>query len=66
VEKWDGGTYAADGATSAAESERAMRAGLRRGRASFILKGNRLRGMYSLVRLKRPKQWLLIKTHAKK
>ena len=66
VVKWDGGTYAAEGASSAAESERAMRAGLRRGRASFILKAGKLRGAYSLVRLKRPKQWLLIKTHAKK
>ncbi|SDI94679.1 hypothetical protein SAMN05216338_103438 [Bradyrhizobium sp. Rc2d] len=33
---------------------------------SFILKGSKLRGAYSLVRLKSPKQWLLIKTHAKK
>ncbi|RXG94979.1 DNA polymerase ligase N-terminal domain-containing protein [Bradyrhizobium zhanjiangense] len=66
VEKWDGGTYEAEGATSAAESERAMRAGLRRGRMSFVLKGSKLRGANSLVRLKSPKQWLLIKTHAKK
>lgn len=66
VEKWDGGTYEVEGATSAAESERAMRAGLRLGRMSFVLKGSKLRGVYSLVRLKSPKQWLLIKTHAKK
>src|SRR6266511_1969892 len=44
VEKWDGGTYAAEGASNAAESERAVRAGLRRGRTSFVLKGNKLRG----------------------
>jgi bifunctional non-homologous end joining protein LigD len=66
VEKWDGGTYAAEGAASAAESERTMRAGLRRGRMSFVLKGGKLRGPYSLVRLKQPKQWLLMKKHAKK
>jgi len=33
---------------------------------SFVLKGSKLRGAYSLVRLKSPKQSLLIKTHAKK
>ncbi|WP_176945884.1 DNA polymerase ligase N-terminal domain-containing protein [Bradyrhizobium sp. Rc2d] len=66
VQKWDGGTYEAEGAASAAESKQTMRAGLRRGRMSFILKGSKLRGAYSLVRLKSPKQWLLIKTHAKK
>jgi bifunctional non-homologous end joining protein LigD len=66
VEKWDGGTYAAEDAHNAAESERAMRVGLRRGRMSFVLKGNKLRGTYSLVRLKSPRQWLLIKKHAKK
>src|SRR5919197_2997964 len=61
VEKWDAGTYAAEGADSAAESERAIRAGLRRGRMSFILAGRKLKGAYSLVRLKNSKQWLLIK-----
>ncbi|WP_035727561.1 DNA polymerase ligase N-terminal domain-containing protein, partial [Bradyrhizobium murdochi] len=66
VEKWDAGTYAAEGAHNLAESERSMRAGLRRGRMSFVLNGSKLRGTYSLVRLKSPKQWLLIKKHAKK
>jgi len=42
-----------------------MRAGLRRRRMSFVLKGRKLKGTYSLVRLKGPKQWLPIKTHAK-
>jgi len=32
---------------------------------SFVLKGRKLKGTYSLVRLKGPKQWLPIKTHAK-
>jgi bifunctional non-homologous end joining protein LigD len=66
VEKWDGGTYTAEGARSVAESERSIRAGLRRGRMSFVLAGRKLKGAYSLVRLKKPKQWLLIKRHAKK
>jgi bifunctional non-homologous end joining protein LigD len=65
VERWDSGTYTAEGAGSLAESERAMRAGLRRGSISFVLAGRKLKGAYSLVRLKRPKQWLLIKKHAK-
>jgi bifunctional non-homologous end joining protein LigD len=65
VEKWDDGTYAAEGAHNVTESERAIRAGLRRGRMSFVLAGRKLRGAYSLVRLKKLKQWLLIKRHAK-
>lgn len=32
----------------------------------FHSQGRQASGAYSLVRLKRPKQWLLIKTHAKK
>ncbi|WGR96206.1 hypothetical protein MTX26_24905 [Bradyrhizobium sp. ISRA443] len=41
VEKWDGGSYTTEGAQSAAESERAMRAGLRRGaRPSFLREAN--------------------------
>jgi bifunctional non-homologous end joining protein LigD len=65
VEKWDSGTYTAEGAGSVTESERAMRAGLKRGSISFMLAGKKLKGPYSLVRLKNPKQWLLIKRHAK-
>jgi bifunctional non-homologous end joining protein LigD len=65
VEKWDSGTYTVEGADSVPASERAMRAGLRRGSISFLLAGKKLKGVYSLVRLKNPKQWLLIKRHAK-
>jgi bifunctional non-homologous end joining protein LigD len=65
VEQWDSGTYSVEGASSAAESERAMRAGLRRGSISFVLTGRKLKGAYSLVRWKNPKPWLLIKKHAK-
>src|SRR5919198_1092276 len=42
VEKWDSGTYAAEGARKASESERALRAGLRRGRGEFVLAGGKL------------------------
>src|SRR5919204_5872146 len=50
VEKWDEGTYTAEGAHNVEESERAMRAGLRRGSMSLVLAGKKLRGAYSLVR----------------
>jgi bifunctional non-homologous end joining protein LigD len=65
VEKWDEGPYTAEGAHNVEESERAMRAGLRRRSMSLVLAGRKLKGAYSLVRLKNPKQWLLIKKHAK-
>lgn len=65
VEQWDSGTYAVEGACNVAASEEAMHAGLRRGSISFVLAGRKLNGAYSLVRLKDPKQWLLIKKHAK-
>jgi bifunctional non-homologous end joining protein LigD len=65
VEQWDSGTYAVEGAGSVAESAPAMRSGLRRGSISFVLAGRKLKGAYSLVRWKQPKQWLLIKKHAK-
>ncbi len=65
VEKWDEGSYTVEGAHNVEETERAMRAGLRRGSMSLVLAGRKLKGAYSLVRLKNPKQWLLIEKHAK-
>jgi bifunctional non-homologous end joining protein LigD len=51
---WDRGSYrGADGDDPAK--------GLRKGALSIVLQGTKLRGGYSLVRLKRPRQWLLIK-----
>jgi bifunctional non-homologous end joining protein LigD len=54
---WDRGTYrCADGG-----GEDAVLKGLRRGALSIVLRGSKLNGGFSLVRLKRPRQWLLIK-----
>ena len=54
---WDRGTY-----RSAEEGgDDAIRRGLRKGALTIVLRGRKLKGGFSLVRLKRPKQWLLIK-----
>jgi len=54
---WDRGNYrGADG-----DGEEAIVKGLRRGALGIILHGKKLKGGFSLVRLKRPRQWLLIK-----
>ena len=52
---WDRGTY------KKTPGEKEVAVALRAGAFSFILHGKKLRGEFSLVRLKRPKQWLLIK-----
>src|SRR5919198_825797 len=53
--RWDGGTYKTLGAGDALEQ-------LRRGKLEFELEGERLRGAFTLVRLKgREGEWLLIK-----
>lgn len=65
---WDAGTYHALEATDRAESERRLREGLAKGRLRFVVEGKRLRGGFSLVRLKdregngEYKNWLLIKS----
>ena len=54
---WDRGSYgSADGG-----GEEALLKGLRRGALGIVLRGKKLKGGFSLVRLKRPRQWLLIK-----
>ena len=54
---WDRGTYRnADG-----DGEASLLKGLRKGALSIVLRGRKLKGGFSLVRLKRPRQWLLIK-----
>lgn len=62
VKIWDHGTYDVDGQT-AEESEKSILQGLKKGSFHFSLKGKKLKGTFSLVRLKnRPQnQWLLIK-----
>lgn len=51
---WDRGTY------RLVNDENPVQA-LRKGTLRLILRGRKLRGEFSLVRLKRPRQWLLIK-----
>jgi len=54
---WDRGTYrSAEG-----DGEAALRRGLRKGALSLVLRGKKLKGGFSLVRLKRSRNWLLIK-----
>lgn len=56
---WDRGTYRnADGD---GDGEPSLLKGLRKGALSIVLRGRKLKGGFSLVRLKRPQQWLLIK-----
>jgi bifunctional non-homologous end joining protein LigD len=60
---WDRGTYTPDEARADEEAEAAVRRGLRAGKLSFSLLGQRLGGSYALVRTERgakPK-WLLMK-----
>jgi len=54
---WDRGTYrsADDG------GEETILKRLRKGAIALVLKGKKLKGGFSLVRLRRPRQWLLIK-----
>src|SRR5271166_1740200 len=59
---WDEGTYHAIGATSRAESERALADGLEKGSLKFVLEGQKLKGEFALVKpRKEENQWLLIK-----
>lgn len=69
VEIWDHGTYSPDedGELNWGDKEtgnKRMRAGLKKGKLSFTLRGERLNGSWTLVRMKsndaKP-QWLLIK-----
>ncbi|GAA6769806.1 DNA polymerase ligase N-terminal domain-containing protein [Flavobacterium sp. CGRL2] len=58
---WDNGTYTSDEKT--ASDEKQLLADLKKGRLSFILKGKKLKGEFSLVKLhgKQENAWLLIK-----
>jgi len=62
VEIWDKGTYSLDPETGGERKARSMSESLLKGHVDFILRGNRLKGHYTLVRLKgQDKNWLLIK-----
>lgn len=64
VEIWDRGTYTpADPGSSKRENERTLLNQLKKGKLTFILHGDKLKGEFSLVKMKQAEknQWLLIK-----
>ena len=60
---WDNGTYSAAVNPTGGNSEKALLMGLKKGHISFELHGHKLKGEFSLVKLKgkQPNSWLLIK-----
>jgi len=62
---WDCGVYSPDEGGhwfhDRAEAERQVRAGLGKGKLSILLRGEKVKGSYALVRTKEQKNWLLIK-----
>jgi bifunctional non-homologous end joining protein LigD len=60
---WDYGTYHALDTDDMQQSSRILREGLEKGHITFILNGEKLKGEFALIRLKKasPKDWLLIK-----
>jgi len=61
---WDNGTFTLDDLPdgSRAEVDKAFKAGLKKGKLAFTLKGKKLKGSWALVKFgKSPKNWLLIK-----
>src|SRR5258708_39148815 len=60
---WDQGTYCARQTAERADGERSLRDGLWRGHLSFVLNGEKLKGEFSLIQLKKGKgnNWLLVK-----
>ena len=63
---WDCGVYSPDegGATwfhDRTQAEREVREGLEKGKLSILLRGEKLKGSFALVRTKEKNQWLLIK-----
>ena len=63
---WDCGVYSPDEGNvtffdDRKRAEREVRDGLANGKLSFQLRGEKLKGSFALVRMKDPKQWLVIK-----
>src|SRR5437016_2938089 len=60
---WDEGTYCARETADREESERLLREGLRIGHLRFVLDGQKLKGEFSLIRLRKGGEnaWLLVK-----
>jgi bifunctional non-homologous end joining protein LigD len=63
VQIWDEGTYHSLNAEEKDGSEEEVKAGLKKGHITIIMKGNRLNGEFALIKLKKSKgnNWLLIK-----
>ena len=64
---WDNGSYTAVDVKKGENAEKKLKAGLHKGHISFILKGKKLKGEFSLVKIKDSKEdaWLLIKKNDK-
>jgi len=60
---WDEGTYSIPSISSKKESEKYVQDGLKKGHFDFMLNGNKLCGLFSLIRMERSgkDEWLLIK-----
>jgi bifunctional non-homologous end joining protein LigD len=59
---WDRGFYRHPLAKEKKESEKLIRAGLKKGDVKFVLEGEKLQGEFALVRMRRDeKSWLLLK-----
>lgn len=62
---WDEGNYIALGAKTAKESDKMIRAGIKKGELKFILNGKKLQGGFAMVKLKNDRfgknSWLLFK-----
>jgi bifunctional non-homologous end joining protein LigD len=62
---WDCGVYSPDEDGpwfhDRAEAERRVRAGLEKGKLSLLLRGEKVKGSYALVRTSERKSWLLLK-----
>lgn len=60
---WDNGTYVLAGNINNVGVERKLKSDFKNGQISFLLKGHKLKGEFTLVRLKIPQKntWLLIK-----
>ncbi|MFA5039262.1 MAG: DNA ligase D [Candidatus Omnitrophota bacterium] len=61
---WDSGRYYVDENLSLEENRRQTQEGLSRGRLSFVLEGEKIKGAYTLVKMKKSgqkPQWLLLR-----
>lgn len=60
---WDQGTYTERSSENRKQSEAAMKKGLAKGHLTFVLEGQKLKGEFALVKLRKSedKAWLLIK-----